>query len=517
MATLGKSDFIKAGRPAKSKDDKHPYFGLTRYDILKAKIKDGKPFLLGKDGKDGKIFGLKVIGKTYPYELDYSEKKDGEKAGRIKVTQIFKDKDFGGGTGSGGGAADTEITESLQCYYTSVLYNGSSTEWKSLEKNGINKKILKKYAKYCDANVSLDNCLKALTSKKSLVSWGDNDPNIFVVTANAIKTHKFAKGFSSPVYFHRGSKFMKEIYERRKRCMNHDKKEAQEKNIDPIAPASFSDDKWNPGDIWMSTLPKTSTHPFPANKWEGKLGTHTCDWSALSNVVYHVARSNETLAVSLKKVTAAKGKVTSYNLPTRQQNKTVKYLGFTFGQTGDFFGSADIYVYFQALPGGKKAIQWRAFDSVKSWQGEIKGSSAAGGKIGGGGTNYYCEKHFDSSICTSTNKHGKWQETTKPDWKHAFTLYEKYNKKQLTSEIKGKIPATVDEKTFNKKTKAYLNNQGKNTPDAFKFGKYMGLLLIDTILSNSPNKDNGGTSWASDTFRYASSNIDISSYFIKVH
>ena len=116
-------------------------------------------------------------------------------------------------------------------------------------------------------------------------------------------------------------------------------------------------------------------------------------------------------------VTAAKGKVTSYNLPTRQQNKTVKYLGFTFGQTGDFFGSADIYVYFQALPGGKKAIQWRAFDSVKSWQGEIKGSSAAGGKIGGGGTNYYCEKHFDSSIGTSTNKHGKWQETTKPDWK----------------------------------------------------------------------------------------------------
>ena len=438
----------------------------------------------------------------------------------LPITKVIKSAEFGGGGGgSGGGAADTEVTESLQCYYTSVIYNGSAQEWKSL-KSGINQAILQKYAQYCDANVSLKNCLAAATKKESLSSWIENDPNVFWLTAEAIKKSKAGKKFSGKVYFHRDSTFMKAIYERRKRCMDHDKDlTKKDEGRKMIAPGSFSNDKWNPGDIWMSTLPLSTKDPFPAKEWEGKLGVNTCDWDALRGVVFHVADIGQTLGVSLKKL-GSSAHVSEFNRPTRQQNITVEYQGFTFGQTGDFFSSADIYLYFKTSPGGEQAVQWRAFASTKSWQGEIKGSAAAGGKIGGGGTNYYIEKYFNQAIGSSSPKGHSWSEIRSPDWAEAFMLYKRYNEKQMKSKIKsGQIPPTITNQTeFNNLANSYINAKGRNTPDAFKFGKYMGLLLLDAVLKNKPNKKdpNTGNSWAIDTFRYAQSNIELSSYYIKV-
>ena len=44
---------------------------------------------------------------------------------------------------------------------------------------------------------------------------------------------------------------------------------------------------------------------------------------------------------------------------------------------------------------------------------------------------------------------------------------------------KGEIPPTVtNQREFNKLANSYINVKGRNTPEAFKFGKYMGLLLI---------------------------------------
>jgi len=535
--------------PEKLASKPSPYVGQTRLQVVKSKIIDGKSFSMGNHGKDGIVFGmdgevivdkkilknkkikkkkiLKIYGlfknvreqtiekEKWPWEMSFTITKNSKKVdGIIDIRKIFKDSDFGGG-GSGGGAADTEVTESLQCYYTSALYNGTSADWKILKEGGPDKKILKKYIKNCDANVSLNDCIKAVSSKKTLASWIKETPNVFVKTAEAIQGHRFGKGFTSGVNFHRGSKFMKSIYARRKRCMDHDKYLTKNtKDRETIAPSSFSDDKWNPGDIWMSMLPKNAKHPFPDNKWEGKLGVDTCDWESLEKVVWRVAADKQTLGISLKKVMGT-AHVTEFNPPARKQNKNVKYLGFTFGQTGNFFGSADIYIYFDAegADGGKQAIQWRAFDSTKGWQGEIKGTHAAGGKIGGGGTNYYVEKYFKRSIGGGLDGHS-WKEKT-GNWPvtEAFNLYEKYNPKQLKKEIKGDIPANVSLPTFKNNAANYINNKGRNTPSAFKFGKYMGLLLIDSILGYSGRNRN---SWATDTFRYAQSNIDISSFYIKV-
>ena len=63
---------------------------------------------------------------------------------------------------------------------------------------------------------------------------------------------------------------MKKVYASKKRAMDFDRKN----NNPPIAPGSFSDDKWNPGDIWMSTQMPTANEPFVDNqKGEVTLGT----------------------------------------------------------------------------------------------------------------------------------------------------------------------------------------------------------------------------------------------------
>ena len=60
---------------------------------------------------------------------------------------------------------------------------------------------------------------------------------------------------------------------------------------------------------------------------------------------------------------------------------------------------------------------------------------------------------------------------------------------------------------------AYENRKGQNAAGSFKFSKYMGLLLLDAIYTGDSTKRNF---WATKVLRYAMSNIDISSYFIKV-
>ena len=58
------------------------------------------------------------------------------------------------------------------------------------------------------------------------------------------------------------------------------------------------------------------------------------------------------------------------------------------------------------------SMQFRPYAaSTSSWQGEIKGTKASGGKAGGGPTNYYCELYFDRSI-DSIQKlaSGTWKE-----------------------------------------------------------------------------------------------------------
>ena len=104
------------------------------------------------------------------------------------------------------------------------------------------------------------------------------------------------------------------------------------------------------------------------------------------------------------------------------------YEGFRFGKVGDFFSSQDIYMYMSG-----QEVQFRTFSGDSAWQGEIKGASAAGGKIGGGNVNFYCMKHIGINI--GGGKSNNWNERSilsKVDVERIYELYTKFYNQQNT-------------------------------------------------------------------------------------
>jgi hypothetical protein len=143
---------------------------------------------------------------------------------------------------------------------------------------------------------------------------------------------------------------------------------------------------------------------------------------------------------------------------------------------------------------GGANVQFRAFNSTSSWQGEIKGLSAAGGKIGAGNVNFYCEKHIRKSIGLQGIRSG-WKETPGNQVKlnDMYHLYKKYVKNPL------------DSTTF---IKQCIDKGG-----SFIFSKNMCLLFLDTMMTATTTQRN---KVSTDIIKYAASSTDLSSFFVKV-
>ena len=494
MPKLTRGDFFESGSFTDKSASAGDYSGQTRTQIVESKIKDKKPFIVGDTDGGKKIYGISV-DKKWPYKLTYSKRFGTDAEGVYTITKIFKDADFGGGAGSGGGAEDTKYTESGQCYYTSLAFNVIKRE---LTKADCTLENLEKAAEYVDATISLSDF-----NAKGPVSWFEEDT--YRRTANIIYKAYSRKFTERPVYCHRGSKFMDELYKAKKVIMKTDD-----------TPGSFSNDKWNPGDIWLSTKDLNS------KPLEGKK-----KWAEINQLVLDYAgeldkqKTTSLLGVSLKKLQPTGGSISKYNAAKRKHNVSVKYKGFTFGKTGKFFNSSDIYFNFDVAN-----VQLRSFSSTASWQGEIKGLAAAGGKIGGGNLNYYLEKHagisigypeinpdgtlkivkstgmVDKSAFKKVMPAGSWKEMigTKIDLVKMYGLYV-----QLNSVASGPEFPVVPFDEFIKEV--------KSKGGGFKFSKNMCLMFMSAFLSQ---KQDTRDKISTDIVRYAASNTDISSFFIKV-
>ena len=465
MAYLQTKDFNKNASAG-------DYAGKDRHSIVLIKIKDKKPFVLSATQTGPKVYGVSY-DKTKKI-LVYKDTLASKKLKEISILKVFKDKDFGGGAaGSGGGADLTRIAESAQCYYCSYAFNVAGRELKTPP----TLKELGTAARYVQADMNLYDAMD-----KCPEDWHD----VFVKTANVlVKTYR--NKVSGNVYFHRGSKFMQKIYEAKAEVMKADKR-----SDNTQAPGSFSNDKWNPGDIWLSTY-GTTEYPL-TNKYS--------TWSELNQQVLEKAGKlggkTRLLGISLKKVTSPSAKITEFNLPKRVNNVSISYEGFRYGKKGDFFSSQDIYMYMSG-----QEVQFRTFGGIAEWQGEIKGASAAGGKIGGGNVNFYCMKHIGINIGGGK---GNWNEKTilsNVDVNRMYDLYVKFYNQQNTFQKADYpiVPKPEFVKTFNTQT----NN--------FKASKYMCMLFLETFYKGTPKQRN---KVVTEMIRYAASNTDQSSYFIKV-
>tara|TARA_B100000085_G_scaffold101918_1_gene92770 strand:- start:92 stop:652 length:561 start_codon:yes stop_codon:yes gene_type:complete len=180
---------------------------------------------------------------------------------------------------------------------------------------------------------------------------------------------------------------------------------------------------------------------------------------------------------------------------------TFTYNSFKYGKTGDFFSSQDIYI---DTSGGE--IQFRTFGGDTSWQGEIKGGAAAGGKIGGGNVDFYCKQVFGNDIYNGKGSEKSFLASIKSDKKwpsQAYQLYKKHNSKSKPS------TDLVSEKVF---LQEWANHeQGDN----FRNSKSICLMFIEAFASTGTSKAKQHD-LITKMFRYASSDVDQSSYFVKI-
>ena len=173
-----------------------------------------------------------------------------------------------------------------------------------------------------------------------------------------------------------------------------------------------------------------------------------------------------------------------------------------------FFSSIDCYLYI-----GDGRVQFRATSgsaAKPSWQGEISGSTAAGGKIGGGNVNTYLMQNFKDGVFKSSESEIVNAVNTPAFWKEFYSMYSKlfdnptykrYNKTTMGS-------SKVSESDFKK----MALERAKET-ESFIVSKFMCMKMIDVMMSK-PQKLND---FSTDVFLYGASNTNQSSYFLKVY
>lgn len=287
----------------------------------KVKFKDTKEnlSLIENYVRDRKIFSLvDTTGKLYP------------------ITQIKKGKEFGGGGGgAGGGTEQTAIVESAQCLWLAAVMANKSKPVEFFTDD-----ILKKYVSKIDVDVPLKKILDIDFSWKK---------------SSYISAHAIIKGgyVNNQMKFHRGSTFMKEIYKAKDRAFKNS------------GFSKFTDDKWNPGDIWAI---KTDFNP------------KTLDDSSVKSLQRDILDKfvkKECVGISLKKINK---NVTIKRINIKLPPDVADYKVFKLlleSATGTFWSSKGATIVYNK--GKLNAKDNAAFGSIKV---EIEGTTARGGGAG---------------------------------------------------------------------------------------------------------------------------------------
>jgi len=526
MGALKSSDLSKREIPVIIHDKingKNGYantFELKDGKTVKLKFNEKIPGIV-KLFKTNQFEDIQTLSKVSTTKFFFIDSKN--KTIEYKITDLEKTEEFGSTGGSGGGADATAVFESMQCYYNALRYilgkeiNADNAPEKEIKRKDVQDRCYTFAKKGSGRNKAKDLIAAHYVSGdsgKKLRSWIEINPadnqNVYMRIANKLADNE--KWSKAGLTFHRGSPLVDAIYESRKLALDFDKQQEVQK-----APASgFDDNKWNPADIWMTNL---DPNPSTSKPLDFGKGGKSCNltFEKLKEEVFELAQSQKLLGISLKKVDL-QPKYTPFNTyPDRTNNAKVNLASYTFGQTGDFFSSIDLYLNFSGTK--NESMQFRATATTKSWQGEVKGSLAAKGKIGGGGMNFYTNDILGNPIGTMQADALKWKETTFSDSKHFkdfHELYMKYNQSSKNQFKKSKSQTVTNFNEFKKLANGY-SFRGKNASASFKFSKYMGLLLLESIYgptgsANPPKLKE----WSTQVLRYAMSNIDISSYFVKI-
>jgi hypothetical protein len=348
---------------------------------------------------------------------------------------------------SGAGAEITALAESMQAYAcaTRQFLKKDLTSVSEITENTISS---------ADCDRTLEQCIYGLN-----VNWFHS----VIVTAN--KIHKELVSGSSKYIFYRGGKIPGEVYGEFGRFRK--------------SSGISGNDKWNPADIWMvkESFNFVGNHPSLED---------------YNKYMYDEFNGGNLIGISLKLV--PRGDVHS-KIFNDGKPLVAEFTGIKLGL--DMFSSKDIYIKFKS-ENKDGEIQFRNFSSraqPSSWQGEIKGKSSAGGKIGGG------------IVITSAVESGVSK--TKLTIPSAFSS-------QIVNPSKTtitKFATMFKELSGSKETLTNLVNKTiicQKEDNVWWMSKYLGVSFVYVILNEGKQDD--VTKWL---FSYGSSATKNSSIFIK--
>ena len=359
------------------------------------------------------------------------------------------------GGGSGGGAALTKLAESAQAIYAAVAF-GLKREITNAD---ITPENIEKYKNLFDVDGDMDKILNKL-------------PDIWITSSElgANKLWDTFKGLRG-VKFHRGDKVVTHIENQFKRIR---RKEGVRMDIN----------KWSPADIYLTTP-----------KYDSKCLEDEQSIKGLNQCMNE--RINPTkptmFGISLKKMS---GNASLKLLNFDKKDATEKeFDGIEMTQD-----SKDMYITFKD---GTK-IQFRGFsgDNLSGWQGEVKGSKANQGKIGGGPINLLLKLHT------------KTVDGKTVDIKVAQKLKNKKERGAVIEDLKKGLKELLGNKF---KEDKFVDMQLKMKEDEFLswvYSKSQGVQLAKIVesVTNKVKKDQ----LCEDFYLYANSRSAIASAYYKL-
>jgi hypothetical protein len=395
------------------------------------KLNDGSTFIV--DNKEEVINQLS--GKT---KIDKAITLIDAEGNKITTSNLSKTDEFGGGGGMRGGSDLTSKGESAQAIANAIRYSssGNITEEDITNESIDNSKNKVKVTDFEGASDLL----------KTNKGWLISSVNI----ANAL-----ASEYIGPFIQHRGSDWVKNL----------------ENSVKPLLKeVGISDiNKWSPADIWMVS-------PDDADiQWPDTL-------EEINSLLLKKYNEGKIIGVSLKK--AGDGVTLKVFNSAPKIKDTYKFKGIDPRPN-----AAKGYI----LLDDGTSMEFRNFNGLGGFQGEILGKNAAGGKIGYGTIN---KALSDNNILLSSPAEIK-DEVVNDDPK----FKEKFEK--LWKSTPG-----LEDINF----EPYYNNPEKtlNQNQSYKISKYLALEVINGI-NNSENPNE----IISDLLNYASSQTNDSAVFVK--
>jgi hypothetical protein len=349
---------------------------------------------------------------------------------------------------SGAGSEITALAESLQAYACATRQHLG--------------KDLTDVSQITDKTISDADCDRTL--KQCISGLDENWLRSVVLTANLIFEEVPGAKIGKKFIFYRGGKVVDGIY-------NEWRKHKKNSGI-------TGDDKWNPADIWM--IKKT---------FKFKSGWNTL--TEYNRYVYDEFAYTNMIGISLKKI--GPKDMPHSKFFNNGKPLVAKFTGVKLGM--NMTDSKDIYIQYNA-EGAAGEVQLRNFSSrpvPSSWQGEIKGKAAAGGKIGGGII-------FEGAVDVGVQKTKLTTPQQTPIDKPSDADFKKFAMmfKELSGSKEKLETLIAQAKSGHRKDKTWW------------MSKYIGINLVYTVL-----KDKKMDALCAYIFQYASSATKNSSIFIK--